>query len=101
MKSLLTVGKALVLVFWVVCGAALAKRFGAPFEQLLLVLAAAMLLVHALQLWLFAGLLVGRANPWGDRLQVLLFGIFHLYPMKATKQPVPVETVSVEEAAHA
>ncbi|MGG2397656.1 DUF1145 domain-containing protein [Pseudomonas sp. SH1-B] len=101
MKSLLTVGKALVLAFWVVCGAALAKRFGAPFEQLIYLLAAAMLVLHVLQLWLFSAPLAGRPTPWRDRLQVLIFGIFHLYPLNTTKPSVTAGPVTIKEAAHA
>jgi len=101
MKALLIMGKALALVFWLVFGAALAKRLGAPFEQLVYLLAAFLALLHGVQLWLFSGLLSGRANPWLDRLQVLLFGIFHLYPLKPLPQPETATDDAMEEAAHA
>lgn len=101
MKALLIVGKALALAFWLVFGAALAKRFGAPFEQLVYLLAAFLSLLHGAQLWLFSGLLSGRACPWLDRVQVLLFGIFHLYPLKAGQQSEAVAATMIEEAAHA
>lgn len=101
MKALLRVGKALALAFWLVFGAALAKRFGAPFEQLVYLLGAFLALLHGAQLWLFSGLLCGRANPWLDRVQVLLFGIFHLYPLKAEQRPESIAAAAHEEAAHA
>ncbi|HBZ95488.1 MULTISPECIES: DUF1145 domain-containing protein [unclassified Pseudomonas] len=101
MKALLIMGKALALVFWLVFGAALAKRLGTPFEQLVYLLAAFLALLHGAQLWLFSGLLSGRASPWLDRIQVLLFGIFHLYPLKTVQQPATVTTATIEEAAHA
>jgi putative membrane protein len=101
MKAVLIMGKALALVFWLVFGAALAKRLGAPFEQLVYVLAAFLSLLHGVQLWLFSSVLSGRANPWMDRVQVLLFGIFHLYPLKVVQQPDSAAAASVGEAAHA
>ena len=101
MKALLIMGKALALAFWLLFAAALAKRLGAPFEQLVYLLAAVLAVLHGAQLWLFSGLLSGRANPLSDRLQVLLFGIFHLYPLKAERQSETVAAPVMEEAAHA
>ncbi|PIA71495.1 DUF1145 domain-containing protein [Pseudomonas sediminis] len=100
MKTLLTMGKALALAFWLVFGAALAKRFGTPFEQLVYVLAAFLALLHGVQLWLFSDLLSGRASPWLDRLQVLLFGVFHLYPLKVEHKSECM-AAAFEEATHA
>ena len=54
-----------------------------------------------MQLWLFSGLLSGRASPWLDRVQVLLFGIFHLYPLKTEQGPESAAATVLEEAAHA
>ena len=101
MKALLMMGKALALAFWLVCAAALATRFGAPFEQLVYLLAGFLALLHGVQLWLFSGLLSGRASPWLDRVQVLLFGIFHLYPLKTEQGPESAAATVLEEAAHA
>jgi putative membrane protein len=101
MKAMLSVGKALALTFWLVFGAALAKRVGAPFEQLIYLLAGFLALLHGAQLWLFSDLLSARRSPWLDRAQVLLFGIFHLYPLKA-EQSSGADAVAVNEgAAHA
>ncbi|QNH05318.1 DUF1145 domain-containing protein [Ectopseudomonas composti] len=99
MNVLLIAGKALALAFWLVFGAALAKRFGAPFEQMIYLMAGFLALLHGTQLWLFSDLLSGRGSPWLDRAQVLLFGIFHLYPLKAEQQPEAAAVI--EEAAHA
>ncbi|HEY1026819.1 MAG TPA: DUF1145 domain-containing protein [Pseudomonas sp.] len=101
MKALMITGKALTLSFWLVFGAALAKWLGSPFEQLIYLLAAFLLSLHGLQLWLFSSLLVGRASPWLDRIQVLLFGIFHLYPLKAGKPADEPLALAVEDTAHA
>lgn len=101
MKAMLSVGKVVALAFWLVFGAALAKRFGAPFEQLIYLLAGVLALLHGAQLWLFSGLLSGRASPWLDRVQILLFGIFHLYPLKAEHDSKTAAVAVVEEAAHA
>ena len=101
MKALLMVGKALALAFWLVFAAALAKRLGTPFEQLVYLLAGFLALLHAAQLWLFSGLLSGRASPWLDRVQVLLFGIFHLYPLKAEQRSSSIPAAVLEEDAHA
>ncbi|MDP9939618.1 DUF1145 domain-containing protein [Ectopseudomonas alcaliphila] len=101
MKALLMVGKALALAFWLVFGAALAGRFGAPFEQLVYLLSAFLALLHGAQLWLFSGLLSGRTSPWLDRVQVLLFGIFHLYPLNAGQRSETASTAVIEGAAHA
>lgn len=101
MKALLRVGKALALVFWLVFGAALAKRFGTPFDQLVYLLAGFLALLHGVQLWLFSSLLSGRSKPWLDRLQILLFGIFHLYPLQAGQQSDSAAGSLLEEAAHA
>lgn len=83
MKAMLITGKALTLSFWLLCGVALAGVLSTPFAQLIYLLAAFVLVLHGLQLWLFAGSLGRHASPWLDRVQVLLFGIFHLYPLNS------------------
>jgi putative membrane protein len=101
MQALTMLGKALAGLFWLAFGAALAKWLGSPFEQLLYLLAALLLVIHGLELWLFAGLLKGRANPWQDRVQILLFGVFHLLSLKpATPVQEPAE-LNCDEVAHA
>lgn len=83
MKALLIAGKALTLSFWLLFGVTLAGWLGTPFAQLIYLLAAFVLVLHGAQLWLFAAALGRDGNPWPDRVQVLLFGIFHLYPFNS------------------
>ncbi|MDV5862311.1 DUF1145 domain-containing protein [Pseudomonas mendocina] len=101
MKALLRMGKALALIFWLVFGAALSKRLEAPFEQLVYLLAGFLAFLHVAQLWLFSSLVAARANPWLERVQILLFGIFHLYPLKAAQPRDAVAAAVLEEATHA
>ncbi|WP_220802238.1 DUF1145 domain-containing protein [Pseudomonas sp. NCCP-436] len=93
MKAMMWGGKLLALCFWLVFGATLGGWLGAPFEQLIQLLAVFLLLLHCVQLWLFSSLLRGRSNPWLDRFLVLLFGIFHLYMLRssAVVQSVPAD----------
>ncbi|MGQ7958500.1 DUF1145 domain-containing protein [Pseudomonas sp. SP16.1] len=101
MQALTMLGKALAGLFWLAVGAALGNWLGSPFAQLLYLLAASLLLIHGMELWLFGDRLKGRANPWLDRLQVLLFGVFHLLSQRVEE---PLEEPSVpagEEVAHA
>lgn len=101
MQALIVLGKGLVGVFWLVFGAALAKWLGSPFQQMVYLLAAALLVIHGLEMWLFAGLLRGRPSPWLDRFQILLFGAFHLLTLKSAPAGEARAQVAVEEVAHA
>lgn len=100
MQGFTILGKALILSFWLLPAAAVGNWLGSPFAQLAYLLGAFMLGLHGLQLWLFAGLLGGRPSPWLDRAQILLFGIFHLFSLKASGQAVD-QRITVQEAAHA
>ncbi|WP_031303365.1 DUF1145 domain-containing protein [Pseudomonas sp. EGD-AK9] len=101
MQALTMLGKALAGLFWLAFGAALAKWLGSPFEQLLYLLAALLLVIHGLELWLFAALLKGRTNPWQDRVQILLFGVFHLLALQSAMPEQEPALLGGEEAAHA
>ena len=101
MNALLRMGKALTLIFWLVFVAALTKRIGAPFEQLVYLLAGCLALLHVAQLWLFSSLVSARGNPWLERVQILMFGIFHLYSLKVPQPSDAGATPAIEEAAHA
>lgn len=101
MQGLIMVGKGAVALFWLVFGAALNKWLGSPFEQLVYLLAVALLLLHGLELWLCAALLQQRANPWLDRVQILLFGAFHLIALKPAPVLQPQVRSAQEEAVHA
>ncbi|MFI8747408.1 DUF1145 domain-containing protein [Pseudomonas sp. NPDC077186] len=101
MQALTMLGKALAGLFWLAFGAALASWLGSPFEQLLYLLAALLLVIHGLELWLFAALLKERANPWRDRVQILLFGVFHLLALQSARPEQESMQLGGEEVAHA
>jgi putative membrane protein len=91
MKVFWGLGKLLTLGFWLVVLLNLVIVFPTPFGMLIKLAGILLILTHAAELLLFNGSLRGRAHPWRDRLQILLFGIFHL-------QSFPK---SSSEAAHA
>lgn len=101
MQALTMLGKALAGLFWLAVGAALGEWLGSPFAQLLYLLAASLLVIHGMELWLFGDLFKGRTKPWLDRLQVLLFGIFHLLSLRAERPVQEPATLADEEVAHA
>ncbi|OOV98622.1 DUF1145 domain-containing protein [Pseudomonas sp. MF4836] len=78
MKVFWGLGKILTLVFWLVVLINLAKPLINPLHLLVNLAGSLLLLTHLLELVLFNGSLKGRSNPWRDRLQILLVGIFHL-----------------------
>jgi putative membrane protein len=71
-------GKILTLGFWVVVLINQAVMLPNPFDVLVRLAGSLLLLTHVLELFLFNGSLRGRAQPWRDRVLILLFGIFHL-----------------------
>lgn len=78
MKKLLGLGKALAALFW---GAALANLFdpfAQPFASLLYLASTLIILVHGVELWLFDDRLANARQPWLERAQVMLFGVFHV-----------------------
>jgi putative membrane protein len=72
------VGKILTLGFWAVVLINLAVSLPNPFDLLISLAGSLLFLTHVLELFLFNGSLRGRAQPWRDRVLILLFGIFHL-----------------------
>lgn len=78
MRIFLGLGKVVALLFWLVVIANLISPFAQPFEMLLNGAGVLLILVHLFEIILFNSLLHGRSNPWGDRLKLLLFGVFHL-----------------------
>lgn len=101
MQALILVGKGLAVLFWLALGGALTQRLGSPFEQLLYALAAVLLVVRVLELWLLAKLQGERSASWLECLQVLLFGVFHLLGPRAAPQPRETLQVNIEETASA
>jgi putative membrane protein len=83
MKTFLTVGKLLTALFWGVVLATLLLPFAQPFALLLNAAGTFILLVHALELWLFDKRIAAGAKPFQARAQVMLFGVFQLLGMPA------------------
>ncbi|MGH8436870.1 MAG: DUF1145 domain-containing protein [Pseudomonas sp.] len=78
MKLFLVLGKVVAALFWLVVLVDLLSPFAKPFDLLLYVAGGLMLLTHLIELSLFNYRFQDRPQPWLDRLQVLLFGVFHL-----------------------
>ena len=84
MKVFWGLGKCVGLVFWLVVVVNLLQPFTHPINLLVNLVASVLLLVHLLEVLLFNRTLKTRAHPWRDRLQVLLFGIFHIKCIAST-----------------
>lgn len=91
MKVFWGLGKLLTAVFWLVVLFNLIVVLPNPFALLIKSAGSLLALTHVVELLLFNGSLRRRPRPWRDRLQILLFGIFHVqsFPKK------------IPEAAHA
>lgn len=85
MKVLLGLGKVVVVLFWLAVVINLVRPFAAPFAQGLLLAGGLTALVHLAEVALFNARFQARPRPWLDRLQVLLFGGFHLFGMAQSK----------------
>lgn len=86
MKLLLTLGKTLILTLWLALAGAFLQPLSKPFDLLLPICGGLLLLAHLLTLVLFERVLKAGPPCWKSRLQILLFGIFHLYlPPKASQ----------------
>lgn len=100
MKLFLTVGKVLTALFWGVVLANLLQPFAQPFTLLLNAAGVFILLVHALELWLFDKRIAASAQPAQARIQILLFGVFQLLGMPAertvTAPEQPLEALQLE-----
>ena len=78
MKAFSGLCKLVVAGFWLLVLVNLAMRLSDPFGMLINMIGAAVAIIHVLEILLFNGRLRGRQHPWRDRLQILLFGAFHL-----------------------
>ncbi|MEA9978400.1 MULTISPECIES: DUF1145 domain-containing protein [unclassified Pseudomonas] len=78
MKLFWGLGKMLTSGFWLVVLVNMVIALPNPFDLLINMVASLLVLIHLMELVLFNGSLRGRARPWRDRGQILLFGIFHL-----------------------
>jgi putative membrane protein len=92
MRVFLLLGKLITLLFWALVLVSLLIGLAKPFALLLQVVGALVFVAHVLELLLFKARFQNRPNPWLDRLQVMLFGVFHLYGL------APVAVVEVEHA---
>ena len=77
MKALLGLGKLIALLFWLAVLANLIQPFAHPFSSLLNVAGALILLIHIIEVMTLRNRLRGRPHPRMDRLQILMFGVFH------------------------
>lgn len=77
MKALLGLGKLIALLFWLAVLVNLLQPFAHPFGTLLNAAGALILLIHIIEVLALGKRLRGRPHPGVDRLQILLFGVFH------------------------
>lgn len=80
-------GKFLTLLFWLVVVVNLLNPLIHPLHLLVKLAGNLLLLTHLLELILFNRSLKGRAHRRRDRLQILLFGVFHLQTIPAPAIP--------------
>lgn len=106
MKVFLQVGKTAVAVFWLLVLVNLVTPLNKPVDLLLNVLGGLVLLAHIIELAMFGSRLRGLANLNLQRVQVLLFGIFHLYGLpeavpavEPTSEPSPQAPTGESEHA--
>jgi putative membrane protein len=92
MKVFWGLGKLLTLLFWLVVLVNLLTPFVNPLHLLANLAGGLLAGLHLLEAVFCFRSLRGRAHPWRDRLQILLFGVFHL-------QTLPAPTAS--KASHA
>jgi putative membrane protein len=90
MQVLVGAGKGLLMVFWAMVGLNLSAPFAHPFASLISGLAISALALHSLELLLFHGRLRALPRPRVARLQVLVFGVFHVLTLPA-KADAPLE----------
>ena len=78
---MLMIAKAVLGLFWLLALANLLQPFAGPYLSWI---ALALLLIHGLEIVLLHGRLQRQAQPWKERLLVLLFGVLHLRGMRET-----------------
>ena len=83
MKAFLGLGKLVTLVFWGAVLVNLLHPFAYPLNWLLSIAGGLILLIHLIEILVLGRRLKARAHPWLDRLQVLLFGVFHMLALPA------------------
>jgi putative membrane protein len=86
MKLLGLLGKAIVLAFWLALLVNLAQPFAAPFALLLNLCGVLLLALHLAEVLVFRARLQERPKPWSERLQIILFGVFHLLALRPAER---------------
>jgi len=86
MKVFWGLGKLLTLLFWLVL-VNLLTPFVYPLHPLVNLAGGLLALFHLLELVFCNRSLKGRAHPWRDRLQIAIFGVFHLQTIPAPSAP--------------
>ena len=87
MKEFWGLGKLLTLLFWLVVLVNLLTSFVYPLHPLVNLAGGLLALFHLLELVFCNRSLKGRAHPWRDRLQIAIFGVFHLQTIPAPSAP--------------
>ena len=91
-QFMLLTAKLILLLFWLTLLLVVQTPLAKPFAQLLGGVAVLLLLLHGVTLLFCISALKGRQSVWWDRLQLLLFGAFHLYGFAAA--PAAVQRLS-------
>ncbi|MFC0666692.1 DUF1145 domain-containing protein [Azotobacter chroococcum] len=89
MKLLLTMGKALNLTLWLALAGAFLVPLNKPFDLLLPLCGGVLLLARVLALMLSRRGAEAVPPSWRSRLQILLFGILHVYAPPQDSRPRP------------
>lgn len=76
---MLKVAKSLLALYWLLVLVNLFRPFTGPYMNWI---ALTMLVVHLLEIVLLHSRLQRQAEPWKDRLLVLLFGVLHVRGMR-------------------
>lgn len=97
MKTIAGLGKLLATLFWCVVLVNLITPYAQPFAQLLTLAGVAVLALHLLELALFRREISTQPNVTVARVQVLAFGIFHIWTLSG----IAAAPQQVEEIAHA
>lgn len=92
MKVIWGLGKLLTLLFWLVVLVNQLMPFVHPLHLLVALSGGVLAILHLLEALFCNRSLKGRAQPWRDRLKIVIFGVFHL-------QTIPAPTAS--KASHA
>lgn len=86
MRMIILIGKLLCLVFWVMLVVSFFEVFSDDVSRGLSVSAVAILFVHLVEVAIFSKVINKvSVEPKFDKMQVLLFGLFHLLVLNKMK----------------